>query len=38
MKEYKVYINGNLVAVESFTIEEVKAINECEEIRLVENK
>jgi hypothetical protein len=36
--EYKVYVNGNLVAIGRFTTDEVKAINNCNEIRLVKNK
>lgn len=38
MKSYSVYINGILIAVESFTTEEVRKLNRCEEIRLIENK
>lgn len=38
MKSYRVYINGILIAVESFTTKEVRKLNRCEEIRLIENK
>lgn len=38
MTEYKVYVNGNLICIESFTCEEVRSLNECEEIRLIKNK
>ena len=37
MKSYKVYINGSLIAVESFTTEEVIELNRCKEICLIEN-
>lgn len=31
----KIYVNGDFIGVETFTHEEIKALNECEEIRLV---
>ncbi len=34
MRTYKIYVNGDLIAVEAFTSEEVRELNNCEEIRL----
>lgn len=36
--KYKVYVNGNLIAIESFTVDEVKELNGCKEIILIKNK
>lgn len=38
MTEYRVYVNGDLIGIETFTKEEVRTINECKEIRLIRNK
>lgn len=34
MRTYKIYVNGALVAIETFTNEEVRKLNNCEDIRL----
>lgn len=34
MKTYKIYVNGDLIGIESLTCEEVRTINNCEEITL----
>lgn len=34
MKTYKIYVNGDLIGIESLSCEEVRAINNCEEITL----
>ncbi len=35
MNTYKIYVNGDLVGIEKLSSEEVRAMNNCSEIRLI---
>lgn len=35
MKTYKIYVHGDLVGIEKLSSEEVRAMNNCSEIRLI---
>ncbi len=35
MKTYKIYVNGDLVGIEKLSNKEVRAMNNCSEIRLI---
>lgn len=35
MKTYKIYVNGDLVGIQKLNSEEVRAMNNCSEIRLI---